>query len=368
MLFFMTFLFAYLFSNLWENIYDLLHFLINKIKYKKLKKFLKHIFSFNTIVAFVYIWFVFVIVFAISSIVPKILKELTTLPETFSFLWDRIVVVRDALEQIKNFERDFQWTITKLMTEKNFEILVKFFENIKSVGSVILNLFLSLVLSFVFIIDKDKIQDFLKWAKAWNFKFIYQDYAFFASKINKWFWSIFKAQALISTVNTILTILWLYLIWFLNWWQFPYIFTLAIFVFIFWFVPVLWTFLSSVPIIAVWYSFWWLEVVLWVVLMVVFVHTMEAYILNPKIFSSYMELPVFLTFMILIISEHLFGILWLLIWVPVFYIVLDLIKDFDVYITNIRHTYRMINKMKEETKCSLNTDIRLSRSGKRWEI
>lgn len=47
--------------------------------------------------------------------------------------------------------------------------------------------------------------------------------------------------------------------------------------------------------------------------MMTIVHAIEAYILNPKIVSSYIDFPVFITFIILIVSEHFFGLVGLLI-------------------------------------------------------
>jgi predicted PurR-regulated permease PerM len=43
-------------------------------------------------------------------------------------------------------------------------------------------------------------------------------------------------------------------------------------------------------------------------LLIAIVHIIEAYYLNPKIVSSFLELPVSLTFIILIVSEHFFGL------------------------------------------------------------
>jgi predicted PurR-regulated permease PerM len=43
-----------------------------------------------------------------------------------------------------------------------------------------------------------------------------------------------------------------------------------------------------------------------ILLLIAIVHIIEAYYLNPKIVSSFLELPVSLTFIILIVSEHFF--------------------------------------------------------------
>jgi predicted PurR-regulated permease PerM len=47
--------------------------------------------------------------------------------------------------------------------------------------------------------------------------------------------------------------------------------------------------------------------------MIILVHAVEAYYLNPKIVSSYMEFPVFITFLILLVSEHFMGFVGLMI-------------------------------------------------------
>ncbi len=80
-------------------------------------------------------------------------------------------------------------------------------------------------------------------------------------------------------------------------------------------------------------------IVLACISMIFFVHAIEAYYLNPKIVSSYIHFPVFITFLILLISEHLFGLIGLLIGVPLFAIILSFIEDFDGYISSLRTTW-----------------------------
>ena len=136
-------------------------------------------------------------------------------------------------------------------------------------------------------------------------------------------------------------------------------------VFIFGFVPILGTFLSSVPIFIIGYNYGGVGVIMAILGMVVFIHAVEAYYLNPKIVSAYMELPVFLTFLILLVSEHMFGFVGLLIGVPLFYILIDVLKDFDRFVTKISHASNLFREAKDGTKEAISQDIRLSRSGKR---
>jgi predicted PurR-regulated permease PerM len=84
-------------------------------------------------------------------------------------------------------------------------------------------------------------------------------------------------------------------------------------VFIFGFIPVFGTFLSGVPILIIGYGYGSnphdsLIIVGAILAMIAIVHAVEAYYLNPKIVSSYVHFPVFITFVILLVSEHFFGL------------------------------------------------------------
>lgn len=116
--------------------------------------------------------------------------------------------------------------------------------------------------------------------------------------------------------------------------MFPFIFTLSLIVFICGFIPVFGTFLSGIPIIIIGYGYGTghgdsMNIVAACVLMIAIVHIIEAYYLNPKIVSSYVHFPIFITFLILLVSEHLLGLLGLLIGVPLFSIFMSIIEDID---------------------------------------
>ena len=77
--------------------------------------------------------------------------------------------------------------------------------------------------------------------------------------------------------------------------------------------------------------------------MIAIVHAIEAYYLNPKIVSSYVHFPVFITFIILLVSEHIAGLLGLLIGVPLFFILLGLIEDLNSYIDTIKSKIKTLS-------------------------
>ena len=56
------------------------------------------------------------------------------------------------------------------------------------------------------------------------------------------------------------------------------------------------------------------------------IHAGEAYVLNPKFMSSKTDLPVFYTFVVLIFSQQFFGVWGLIIGIPVFVFLLDVLE------------------------------------------
>ena len=191
---------------------------------------------------------------------------------------------------------------------------------------------------------------------------MYDEYKNIFQKITKTFWLVFKAQSMIALANWVLTTIWLLIVWFIFWQTFPFLYTIAIIVFICWFIPVLGTFISSIPILLIWYTTYQdISIIFAVVSLIAFVHAVEAYYLNPKIVASYTKLPLSLTFLILILSEHFMWFAWLVIWISSFYLLLEILKDTDLIISKSKDKFKSIELLEQDTKNSLKKDIRLSR-------
>jgi len=54
-------------------------------------------------------------------------------------------------------------------------------------------------------------------------------------------------------------------------------------------------------------------------------HAIEAYFLNPKLMSAKTDLPIFYTFMVILFSEHFLGVWGLIIGIPLFMFLLDIL-------------------------------------------
>jgi len=321
-IFLLTFLFAWLFYSLAKYIHN---FLVSKITNPKIQKLI----SINLIVSTLYVWFIFATIYFISNLIPLLINELSNLSKHIPIIADYINQITHSLKQVQQ-AKEVVWTdINKLVNEKNMEIIINIINHIKHFWGEIFKAILAFILSYFFIIDRKKLHKYLEWIKSSSVWFLYQEYAFLFRKVAKWFLLVFRAQFKIALVNTFLTWLGLHIIWLLLGQTFPYLWLLTFMVFIFSFIPVLGAIISSIPIALIAYNIWWFMWVVYVVVMISIIHALEAYVLNPRFISEEVELPVSLTFLLLIIWEHFFWPIWLIIAVPTFYIFMEIISDFD---------------------------------------
>ncbi len=335
LLFLAIFLFAYLFSSLAQYMHELIWKLLNKfVKKEKIKIIFLKIFSKNVLITLIYLIFSLIVLLGIYNILPRIIQDLIDLSSTFPATPSWLKDIIGSLTEFSKLNNIIIENMDTIMQEKNISILYNIIDRVKGVWVFLLKAFLSVILSYLFIMDRKKLKKYLDSIKLGSFQFFYVEYEMILKKIAKGFGLLFKAQSQIAIINTLLTTAGLMLIWLLNGWSYPYLLTLSLIVFLFSFVPVLGVIISTLPIALVGYGFGGAIVVIQVVILITMVHIFEAYYLNPKILSAYMELPVSITFLILIVSEHLVWPIGLIIGVPIFYIIIDLLGDTDKLITS----------------------------------
>jgi len=330
MLFLITFLISYLSFVLVKNISDFI-----RRKIKKDNKIIKFLTSINFLASLLYIFYVLWFIFFITHLIPILLNELNNIWQHIPIVKDQIKNITSYLAQVQHTQQKVSADFSKIMTEKNIEIIKSTILHLKSIWREITKFLLAFILSYFFIIDRKRLSKYLEGIKNSTLRFLYEEYSFLFWKIAKWFLLIFRAQSKIALTNTILTFLGLHIISFIIWHNIPYLGILTFIVFVFSFVPVLGVIFSSIPIALIVYNLSWFYGVLYVILMILIIHAIEAYILNPRFVSEEVELPVSLTFLLLLIWEHLFWPIWLIIAVPLFYIVIEIFKDIDKWIKKI---------------------------------
>lgn len=254
--------------------------------------------------------------YCVVMYLPMIIQEITALIKQITSFYtakhDNIILnyLVNRLEEIK---------ISSYL-EQGFTFLIKYFTDI---SSVTLQVLLALLLSIFCLLEKPRLIEFTKKFRTSKVAFIYEEVEFFARKFVGTFGKVIEAQLIIAIVNCILTTISLWLL------DFPQLGGLSLMILVLGLIPVAGVIISLIPLVIIAYSIGGIMKVLYVGIAIMIIHAIEAYILNPNLMSSKTNLPVFYTFIILIFSEHFFGVWGLIVGIPIFVFLLDVLEVTD---------------------------------------
>ena len=171
--------------------------------------------------------------------------------------------------------------------------------------------FLAMLFSFLIMLDLPRLSRSLRHLRFTRLAEAYHETASSIVLFAKVVGENFRAQLMISAVNTALTALGLYVL------QVNGAALLCTLVFICGLIPVLGVFISSVPVVLMAINSGGIELGLWAVAMIIVIHLIEAYVLNPRIVSSVMHLNPVLTLIILYIAHTVMGMWGMLLGIPI---------------------------------------------------
>lgn len=194
--------------------------------------------------------------------------------------------------------------------------VIKSATDISSIG---IQAFISIILSLFFNLEKPKLIEFTNQFKTSKVAPFYKEIAYFGNKFVLTFGKVLEAQFLIACVNCILTTAALWIM------GFPQLLGLSIMVFFLGLIPVAGVIISLIPLCTIAYTIGGFMYIVYILIVIMVIHAVEAYILNPKLMSSKTNLPVFYTFIILIFGEHFFGVWGLIVGIPIFIFLLDIL-------------------------------------------
>lgn len=245
-IFLIAFLFSYLFLDVAKAISVKMLQLSDHMSHRLVRKFFRTTSSLPVVITIVYVSFITVVISLFYTLIPHLLEEGKGLIQDAPVITNQIQEAVARLEDSVNMDLGINKALNNIFNPASVQEIVKgTFENLKNIGIFLTKFFIALILSYVFLIDRKKIADYLETMKGGNFSFLYEEYRIIFEKVTKGFGLIFKAQAIIALVNAILTIIGLLVISFFHGGDsFPYVITLGVIVFIFGFVPILGTFLS----------------------------------------------------------------------------------------------------------------------------
>ncbi|MEF2246158.1 AI-2E family transporter [Paenibacillus sp. IITD108] len=176
-----------------------------------------------------------------------------------------------------------------------------------------------IVLSFFYLLQRNKVVEFTEKLGDSKISWLYNEFKYFGQKFTSSFGKVIEVQLMIALFNTVFTIIGLWIL------GFPYLFALTILVFLLSLIPVAGVIISFIPIGIIGYQIGGLKMVLWAVIMILIIHALETYFLNPKLYAQKTKLPMFYTFIILIFSQYYMGIWGLIIGIPIFMFLMDVL-------------------------------------------
>lgn len=182
---------------------------------------------------------------------------------------------------------------------------------IRTMWGATATILLALLFSFLISLDTLRLGEEIQNLRNSRLRHFYEETALPVVRFGYVVGRTIQAQAMIAVVNTILTLIGLNLL------GVPSLTVLSMIVFLCSFIPVLGVFISTIPIVLVAINSGGLNLAILVVLMVIVVHAVEAYVLNPMIYGKHLKINPVFVLIILFIGHHAFGVWGMLLGVPV---------------------------------------------------
>lgn len=292
-LFLLTFLFAYFVDTIQDFIL------------KRTSDFIK--ISPKVVTVIIYCFIAVLIVFAIDRYIPLAVNQGVALMKHISNLeFTDYQYINEIIQQVDIAK------YAKMATDN----LVTWATNI---GKWVFDIFMALILSLFFVLEKERIKKFMNKFNESKIASFYKYTVYLGNSFLNSFGKVIQAQILIALVNTGISVVGLTVIGFKS------LVAIGAMIFVLSLIPVAGVIISLIPICLMAFEIGGIIKIVYVLIMVAIIHAFESYVLNPKLMSNKTNLPVFFTFMILIVSESLMGTWGLLLGIPIVIFILDML-------------------------------------------
>ncbi|CAM6106156.1 unnamed protein product [Calypogeia fissa] len=215
-----------------------------------------------------------------------------------------------VLESVAGSRAQRSTVLQQLIKDYSGAVVVQLATLISASSRFALQSLVSLIFSFMLVWDMPAIRRGLQSLKESRLAVVYQETAPVVTTFGQIFGKALQAQSAIAVVNTALTSLGLVLL------RVSGVGLLSLLVFLCSFIPVAGVIISTVPIGVVAFTESGLWQLVLVVLMVILIHAVEAYILNPAIYSAHLKLHPLMALAVLVFAEHALGVWGLIVAVP----------------------------------------------------
>ncbi|WP_313180286.1 AI-2E family transporter [Lacrimispora sp.] len=273
----------------------------------------------------IFMYIIIVLFFTISGIVyiPKVTQQ----------LFDIVGLI--STFDLSQVQSKFDINLMNIMPEDQIDAYIRLAEShllgfVATAGTFSINLLMSFLISFLFLLEKDEIVTFLGHMEQSKVSFLYEYFKFYGKKFLNSFGKVIELQIVIACINSFLSVLALTIM------GFPQTLGLGAMIFILGLIPVAGVLISMIPLTIIAFNIGGAIKIVEVIVMIVILHSLETYVLNPKLMSAKTKIPVFLVFIILMVSEHYIGVWGLLFGIPLFMFFLD-IMDIKVGTNNSKN-------------------------------
>ena len=207
-------------------------------------------------------------------------------------------------------------TIVKTLLGEEQRGIGTIVEYIQNIGGTIFRVlsafFLALLFSFLIVLDLPSLAEGIRGLRRTRLRFVYEEVFPSISRFGIVVGQALEAQFFIALLNTILTGLGLTILGLSENMAF-----LLLIVFLCGFIPIAGMFISSFPICLLALQTDGVVGMVLVALLIVVIHMVEAYILNPRIFGHHLKINPVLALMILTLGGKLFGVWGFVLGLPV---------------------------------------------------
>ncbi len=262
----------------------------------------------------IFMYIIIVLFFTISGIVyiPKVTQQ----------LFDIIGLI--STFDLSQVQSKFDINLMNIMPEDQIDAYIRLAEShllgfVTTAGTFSINLLMSFLISFLFLLEKDEIVAFFKHMEQSKVSFLYEYFTFYGKKFLNSFGKVIELQIVIAFINSFLSVIALTIM------GFPQTLGLGAMIFILGLIPVAGVIISMIPLTIIAFNIGGDIKIVEVIVMIVVLHSLETYVLNPKLMSAKTKIPVFLVFLILMVSEHYIGVWGLLFGIPLFMFFLDIL-------------------------------------------
>ncbi|QIL51045.1 AI-2E family transporter [Weissella coleopterorum] len=264
-----------------------------------------------------YIIIIFGLFLITSFVAPMFYKEVVSLIQSIIHAYEKSPKLAD---QVNDYlaKTNLDDKITSGLTS----VLHVSLQTLQGLWKGITETVLALLLSFVYAISLNPLKKFGRRFQTSEFPRFFSNIFELSNKFVYILGQIIRVQIVIDLVNTTLSVLGFLVL------GMPSALVLGSMVLVLGLIPVAGVLISMIPLTIVAFSAGGWILAGEVLAFILVIHTFEAYVLHPKLMASRSDLPVFVTFISLIVMERILGPWGLILGVPIVAFFLDV---FDVH-------------------------------------